>query len=319
VSITVKEFLEAGREPLMLEVAAGERHLKKLIPEEALNRPGLALAGFFQYFAHRRIQVFGLAESAYLKSLSAKERRERLARFFERNVPCIVVTRGRHVFPEIFELSDQHRVPVLKSALITSRFINEATVLMERLTAPQVRVQGTMVDIMGIGVVLEGQPGIGKSETALALLQRGHSLVADDITVLRRTGPGTVTGSAVSLTRYHMEVRGLGIVHVPSLFGVASVRAEMRLDLIVHLHRPDPAIEDDRTGFAQQWRDMLGVKVPVITLPVAPGRDLANIVEAAALNFRLKQLGHDAAKELDERLMTMLSRRHGNGGEKTRA
>lgn len=307
--ISVEQFWTAGREPLLLEIAAGAKYVNKTIREEALNRPGLALAGFFQYFAHRRIQVFGLAESAYLKNLSARERRERLAQFFNRHVPCVVVTRGRHVFPEIIELAEQHRVPVLKSALITSRFMNEATVLMERLTAPQVRVQGTMVDIMGIGVILEGAPGIGKSETALTLLQRGHSLVADDITVLRRTGPGSITGSAVPLTRYHLEIRGLGIIHVPSLFGVASVRAEMRLDVIVHLHRPDPAIEDDRTGFAQQWRDVLGVKIPVITLPVAPGRDLANIVEAAALNLRLKQLGHDAAKELDDRLMTILSRR----------
>lgn len=318
MSISVEDFWAAGREPLALEIAAGAKYLKKPIPEEALNRPGLALAGFFQYFAHRRIQVFGLAESAYLKSLSAKERRQRLAMFFQRHVPCIVVTRGRHVFPEIIELAEQHRVPVLKSALITSRFINEATVLMEKLTAPQIRVQGTMVDIMGIGVMLEGAPGIGKSETALALLQRGHSLVADDITVLRRSEPNTVTGMAVPLTRYHMEVRGLGIVHVPSLFGVASVRAEMRLDLIVHLHRPDPAIEDDRTGFAQQWRDVLGIKIPVITLPVAPGRDLANVVEVAALNFRLKQLGHDAAKELDERLMSILSRGRTEQGEMSR-
>lgn len=309
MAISVEQFWLAGKDALALEIVAGDRYLKKPIPEEALNRPGLALAGFFRHFAHRRIQVLGLAENAYLKSLPLRERHYRLQQFFKKGIPCVVVTRGRHVLAEVVELTERYHVPVLKSSLITSRFINEATVLMEQLTAPQIRVQGTMVDIMGIGVLLEGPPGIGKSETALALLQRGHSLVADDVTALRREGPGSVIGTALPLTRYHMEIRGLGIVHVPSLFGVASVRAEMRLDVIVLLHRPDPQIEDDRTGLAPQERNVLGVRIPVITLPLAPGRDLANIVEAAALNFRLKQLGHDAAKELDERLMAILSRK----------
>jgi HPr kinase/phosphorylase len=160
---------------------------------------------------------------------------------------------------------------------------------------------------MGIGVLLEGEPGVGKSETALALIKAGHSLEADDSTALRRDSDGAVIGSAVEITRYHMEIRGLGIIHVPSLFGVASVRSEMRLDLIIRLHRPDPEIEDDRTGLARQTRDVLGVQIPLITIPVAAGRDLAHVVEVAALNERLKQLGHDAAKELDEKLVLALT------------
>jgi len=306
MSVTVEQFLNSGREALSLSVVAGEGHLRRAIPEEALNRPGLALAGFFQYFAHKRIQVMGLAENAYLKSLGEKERVERMKAFFEKQIPCVVVTRSRHAFQEMKDLAEEHHVPVLKSSLITSRFINEATIIMENLTAPRSRVQGTMVDIMGIGVLLEGSPGIGKSETALALIERGHSLVADDITVLRRDSSGSIIGSAVPITRYHMEIRGLGIIHVPSLFGVASMRAEMRLDVIVRLHRPDPRIEDDRTGFNQQTRDVLGAQVPVITVPVAAGRDVAQAVEVAALNLRLKQLGHDAAKELDDKLVASL-------------
>lgn len=309
MTITVSQFLEAGRQTLSLEVVAGDRYLGRPIPEEAINRPGLALAGFFQYFAHRRIQVMGLAENAYLKSLSDDERVSRLRQFFEKQIPCVVITRSRHAFPEIPEMANEFRVPVLKTPMITSRFINAATVLMENLTAPSMRVQGTMVDIMGIGVLLEGEPGIGKSETALALVERGHSLVADDITVLRRDSSGVVVASAVEITRYHMEIRGLGIIHVPSLFGVASVRREMRLDVIIRLHRPEPGIEDDRTGLAQEMRDVLGVKVPVSTLPVEAGRDMAHIVEVAALNQRLRQLGHDAAKELDEKLVSVLTRK----------
>ncbi len=311
MAITVKQFHQAGREALSLSVVAGEAHLDRPIQEEALNRPGLALAGFFQYFAHRRVQVMGLAENAYLKSLTQSERAERIRNFFSRQIPCVVIARGRHLFPEMRDLADQHHVPVLKSSLITSRFMNQGTIIMENLMSPRMRVQGTMIDILGIGVLIEGKPGIGKSETALALVERGHSLVSDDITVLRRDSSGIIYGSAVEITRYHMEIRGLGIIHVPSLFGVASIRSEMRLDLILRLHRPDPAVEDDRTGLAGQTRDVLGVQVPVITLPVAAGRDMSHIVEVAALNQKLKQLGHDAAKELDDRLVSVLTSNKG--------
>jgi len=309
VGITVRNFLEAGRKSLSLEIVAGEKYLDRPIPEQALNRPGLALAGFFQYFAHRRIQVLGLAESAYLKSLTAEERAARVRQFFEKQIPCVAITRGRRTFREVEKMADRFHVPVLRSPMITSRFVNAATIIMENLMSPHMRAQGTMVDIMGIGVLLEGEPGVGKSETALALIKAGHSLVADDSTALRRDSTGMIIGSAVEITRYHMEIRGLGIIHVPSLFGVASVRSEMPLDLIIHLHRPDPRIEDDRTGLANQSRDVLGVRVPVITIPVAAGRDLAHVVEVAALNERLKQLGHDAAKELDDRMVLALTQK----------
>jgi HPr kinase/phosphorylase len=309
VAIAVRQFLEIGRKSLSLEVSAGKAHLDRPMQEGALNRPGLALAGFFQYFAHRRIQVLGLAEHAYLKSLSAGERAARVRQFFQKQIPCVVVTRSRRAVPEVEGMADEFHVPVLKRPMITSRFINAATIIMENLMSPHMRAQGTTVDIMGIGVLLEGEPGVGKSETALALIKAGHSLVADDSTALRRDSTGMIIGSAVEITRYHMEIRGLGIIHVPSLFGVASVRSEMRLDLIVRLHRPDLEIEDDRTGLAHQTRDVLGVKIPLITIPVAAGRDLAHVVEVAALNERLKQLGHDAAKELDEKLVLALTQK----------
>jgi HPr kinase/phosphorylase len=193
--------------------------------------------------------------------------------------------------------------------MITSRFINAATIIMEDLTAPQMRVQGTMVDIMGIGVLIEGQAGIGKSETALTLIERGHSLVSDDITMLRKSSSGQIIGSPVELTRYHMEIRGLGIIHVPSLFGVASMRREMALDVIIRLHPWDPEQDDDRTGLNVQTRDLMGVSVPLLTLPVAPGRDMAHVIEVAALNQKLKYLGHDAAKELDDKLVGVLMRK----------
>jgi len=309
MALTVREFYEQAADSLGLEVETGGDYLDNLVREESLNRPGLALAGFFQYFAHRRVQVIGLAEYTYLKSLPDPERQERVRLFFEKQIPAIVITRNRHAFLELRTLAEQYRVPVMRTPMITSKFINAATLIMEKLSSPRMRAQGTMVDIMGIGVLIEGAPGIGKSETALTLIERGHSLVADDIAVLRRDSDGTIVASAVEITRYHMEIRGLGIIHVPSLFGVASMRSEKRLDLIVRLHRADPNADSDRTGLSPQNRDVLGVTIPFVALPIAAGRDMAPVVEVAALNQKLKHLGHDAAKELDEKIVRVLARK----------
>lgn len=305
--LTVRRFYEKGREPLSLTVTEGGAHLDRIISEEVLNRPGLALSGFLRYFARRRIQVFGLAEVTYLKALAPEERQARLASFFDAGVPCVVLSRKMNASPDLLALARAHGVPVLRSNLITSRFIREAAVLIEDLVAPRQRYQGTMVDIQGIGVMIEGDPGVGKSETALGLIGRGYSLVADDLTELRRASSGEIVGRAADVTRYHMEIRGLGIIHVPSLFGVTSVRREKRLDMIVRLERALSTAEEERTGLVQNTREVLGVAIPHYTIPVAAGRDIVNIVEAAALNFRLRQLGHDAAKELDQRLMAFLS------------
>lgn len=307
--ITVKDFYEAGRASLGLEVESGEDALDQIIVEWALNRPGLALAGFYHHFAHRRVQLFGLAEYSYLKSLSPQTQAERLEQMFKRRIPAIVITRNRRATPEMRELAARYRIPVLRTQMITGKFINEATMLITHLTAPSMRVHGTMAEIMGIGVLIEGEPGIGKSETALTLIERGHSLIADDITILRRTSEKVIIASAAEITRYHMEIRGIGIIHVPSLFGVAAMRREAALDLIVRLQRPTSEIERDRSGLTPQTRDVLGIPVPLITLPVAAGRDLAHVVEVAAMNQKLKDLGHDAAKELDEKLMRLLLER----------
>jgi HPr kinase/phosphorylase len=307
MAVTVGEFLEAGRESLELEVIAGGDHLNRVIPETSLNRPGLAMAGFFQYFANKRIQVLGLAELTYLKSLTNEERRERLEEFFRRHIAGVVVTRSRRVPREVIELAESHHVPVLRTRMITWDFINLGTLVFEELTSPRLRVQGTMVDILGVGVLVEGRPGIGKSETALALIERGHSLVADDVTVMRRDSSGQIMCSSVDITRYHMEIRGLGIIHVPSLFGVAAIRLNMKLDLIVRLDDTGENPNLDRTGLSPKSREVMGVQVPLVELPVAAGRDLSLIIEVAALNQKLKMLGHDAAKELDEKLIEVLA------------
>ena len=307
MSLTVRQFLDAGRDVLGLDVFQGEAHLDRVVREEAINRPGLALAGFLRYFAHRRIQVIGLAELTYLKELAVDERAARLKAFFATGIPCIVLSRGIRPLAEMPALAAEYGVPLLRTHQITGRFVQRAAVLIEDLVAPRTRYQGTMVDIMGIGMIIEGAPGVGKSETALSLIARGCSLVADDLVELRRTSTGDIVGTAVEITRFHMEIRGLGIIHVPSLYGVTSVRREKRLDMIVRLERAMSAAEEERTGLEQQTKDVLGRSVPFIRIPVVAGREISNIVVTAALNFRLRQLGHDAAKELDQRLMQQLA------------
>lgn len=309
MTITVRKFYDAAKDHLQLRLESGESHLDRAVTEHSINRPGLALAGFFQHFAQRRIQVFGLAEYAYLMSLDEEDRYLRLEQMFARKIPAIVITRNRRATPRLKELASRYGTPVFRTPMITGAFMNEATVIVETLAAPVTRVHGTTVDIMGVGVMVEGEPGIGKSEAALALVERGHSLVADDVTVLRRESNRVIFASSVEITRYHMEIRGLGIIHVPSLFGVASIRTDVRLDLIVRLQRPSPQLELDRTGLNPSNRQVLGVNVPLVTLPVDAGRDLANIIEVAALNCRLKMLGHDAAKELDDKLINVMSSR----------
>lgn len=303
MAITLKELLENGAQRLSLELVWGEERLGRYIEEKAINRPGLALTGFFQYFAQHRLQVFGLAEFTYLKSLDPEARETRLRDMFEKDVPAVIVSRNRNPPPELRRLAEEYKTPLFRTSMITSHFINECTLVLEELTAPRDRIQGTMLEIMGIGVLLQGPAGIGKSETALSLIGRGYSLVADDVTEVSRTNEGRVVAFAHELTRYHMEIRGVGIVHVPSLFGVAAIRREAMLDIVINLHPYANDADEERTGIQPGSIEVLGVPCPFYSLPVSPGRDMANIVEATALNYKLKMLGHDAAKELDEKLI----------------
>jgi len=306
--VTVGTLLEVGRRDLEIELVAGKAGLDRKIAEITINRPGLAMTGFFEHFPHRRLQVLGLAEYAYLSSMTESEQEERLRRFFERRIPCVVLARGKKDFPALVSLAEEFRTPLLRTRKVTKHFVNAATIVMENLTAPRVKAQGTMLEIQGIGVLIEGKPGMGKSETALALIRRGGALVSDDVTSLRLDSAGSVLGAAVDVTRFHMEIRGVGIVHVPSLFGVASVRGEKKLELVVTLCDPSECEPGGRNFSERGMRSFLGVAVPRVFIPVAPSRDIANVVEAAALDQKLRTLGHDAEKELDANLMALLSR-----------
>lgn len=307
--LKVKDLWEAGKDDLSLEIVVEEGLDKSTMTELALNRAGLGLTGFFKYFADKRLQVFGLAELTYLKSLSDEERAARLDQFCQQCVPGIVLTRGRKASDGLVEQARKHKIPVFRTSLVTSDFINKCTLLIEELTAPHKRVEGTMMEINGLGVLLRGRSGIGKSETALALIGRGHSLVSDDVTEVRLESLShKVMGSANELTRYHMEIRGLGIIHVPSLYGIASIRGEKTVDLVIELNEsPSTMVEPTRIG--PGYVDLLGVEVPLVIIPISAGKDTANVVEATTLNFKLQRLGHDAAKELDVKLMGRLRQR----------
>jgi len=302
-AVTVDQFLTVGRDRLGLELAAGKAGLDRVIIEPVVHRPGLALSGFYEHFARKRIQVVGMAEYAYLSSLPEELRIQRFEELFALKIPCLVFTRGKRVFPEVLRVAERDGVAVLRSNMVTRHFVHTSSFVLEDLRAPRCKVHGTMLEVAGVGVFIEGAPGLGKSETALGLIKRGHALVADDLTLLRRDSNSNLVGAAMPVTQYYMEIRGIGIIHVPSIFGVAAVRGEKQVNLVVTLKRQGEAdAELDRTGTEELKREFLGVSVPQLVIPVAPGRDLVNLVETAAQEHKLRLSGFVAVRELDLRI-----------------
>lgn len=305
--ITVREFLEKYQDQLKLEVVAGERGLRRLVREGSVNRPSLALTGFFKYFANKRLQVIGAAEMTYLRSLAEDLQRERINAMISRGIPCLIIARNYNPLPVMRELAEARGLPILRTSMITMNFINAATLAIDLEFAPSTTEHGTMMDIKGIGTLIRGSSGVGKSECALALIERGHSLVADDMTRIQIIDERDLMASSMELNRGHMECRGIGIINVAEMFGVRSVRLEKRVDLIVSLLEEEPAAGEDRTGLEQSYYSILGIEVPHIELYVRPGRDIARLVEVAAMVQALKKLGHDPAKEFNDRLIAFMT------------
>jgi len=324
---TVADFLEAGREKLQLELIAGGDHLERVIEEPVVNRPGLALTGFFEHFAWQRPQLVGNAETAYLQSLSVKERVARLLELVRRKAFCFIFTSGSLPTREEAEAIAKNGAVVLATPLETKVFAHHCAFVMERLCEPTTSIYGTMVEVCGLGVLFEGDPGLGKSETALGLIKRGSALIADDLTCVRRDlGSNLLFGSASESTAGYMEIRGIGIMHVPSLFGVTAVRGEKRLELVITFRELDKVRgEIDRVGGTHRVRRILGVDVPNVIIPVSEGRDLVNLVETAAMQHKLLMAGGDPVGALSERLRlraeaTMVTNvkrkgKTGNGGK----
>lgn len=306
-SVTVSQFFDSQREALKMKLVAGESGLNRLIREPTINRPGLLLAGFTKYFAHKRIQILGNAETTFLKSLDESKRRERYQRLLSLRIPCVVYSRTLKPEPMLLEMAEQEKVPVFQSPLITMKFINLATLALEMMFAPRGTEMGSMVDILGVGVLVRGESGIGKSECVLALIERGYSLVSDDITHVSLVDNEQVVGTCPEVARNHMEVRGIGIINVAAMFGVKSVRKDKRLDLVVTLRNWDDVDSVDRLGMEEEHTLILGRRIPEITIPVRPGRDLARLIEVAAFQTKLKLTGYNAAKEFNARLITQMS------------
>jgi HPr kinase/phosphorylase len=307
-AVTVAGLLEARPEAvgLPVDLLAGARGLNRNITNPYIQKTGLALAGFHEFLHEGRVLIYGESEIRFVESLDAATRREALRRSFASNVPCVLLTGGLEAPPDLVIEAERAGVPLLTTQVGTATAIGKLTALLEDRLAIREVIHGVLLDILGLGVLMVGESGIGKSECALDLVVRGHRLVADDAVEVRRRAASIVIGSCPDLTRHHMEVRGLGVINLRDLFGVASTRTSKRVELIVQLERWEPHREYDRLGLDDSFFELLGLRIPLIRMPVAPGRNLAILVEVAARNQLLKARGINAARDLAARLEVQL-------------
>ena len=306
-TVTVENFYTKHAGQLGMKLVAGAGGLKRIIREPTVNRPGLALTGFTKYFAMKRVQVFGNAEYHYLRSLTTEGREACYDSLFHYAIPCCAFSRDLKPDKQFLKAAEAADVPVFTTSLITMKFINTATIALETMFAPRGTELGSMVDILGVGVIIKGESGIGKSEAVLALIERGYSLVADDVVKATLVDGRQVLCTSAELTRDHMEVRGIGIINVAAMFGVKAIRKEKSLDLIVSLKTWNEVTDVDRLGMDQEVVEVLGVDIPHVTIPVRPGRDIARLIEVAAFQVKLRKSGYNAAEELNKRLIAQMA------------
>ncbi|MCX7677653.1 MAG: HPr(Ser) kinase/phosphatase [Spirochaetes bacterium] len=297
-----------GNIDLQLQLVAGERGLSKLIPGTEMNRPGLTLAGFYDFFAFDRIQIFGLGETAFLEKLPIEKKIEVYNKFFSFDILCCVFTHSLMPDSQFLAIANEKGVPIMVTRHKTTRFISLVTHVIEEFFAPSITMHGTLVEVFGIGVLLIGKSGVGKSETALELIERNHRLVADDIVEIRKIDESLLMGSGSEIVRHHLEIRGLGIINVKELYGIGAVRNRKRIELVVLLEEWDASKYYDRLGIDEHYYTILDINVPFITVPVRPGRNIPIIIETAALNQRLKKMGVYTAQELDARIQEWIKR-----------
>ncbi len=293
-----------------LSKVVGEMKLEKLYyPDKEimvevadLNRPGLQITGFFDYFDPRRIQVFGMVENTYLATLTSEERYNSLEKLFEKQVTAVVLTRNGNASPEMLKLAEKYETPVLRSLHSTSYFTSTLNAYLNVELAPRITRHGVLVEVYGQGVLIMGDSGVGKSEAAVELIKRGHRLVADDAVEIKRVSSKSLVGFAPDIIRHFIEIRGIGIVDVKNIFGMGAVKDSEKIDLIIHLEAWESGKQYDRLGLVDEYTNILGLDIPSLTIPVRPGRNLAVIFEVAAMNNRQKKLGYNAAEELNRRL-----------------
>ncbi|MCL2025536.1 MAG: HPr(Ser) kinase/phosphatase [Leptospirales bacterium] len=293
-----------------IRLVAGEPGLSKEVKISEINRPGLALVGFYDFFAYDRVQIFGLGESAYLKRLSSEQREAVYKEFFSYDILCCIFTHNEMPDELFCRLADEKGVSVLVTERKTTNFVSILTHLLYDLLAPVKTVHATFVDVYGIGVLLMGESGVGKSECALELLERGHKLVGDDMIEIKKVDDVLLIGSCTDTLKHYMEIRGLGIINVRDIFGIRSVCEKKRIELVALLEEWNDEKEYDRLGLDENIYTILDVKVPTITVPVKPGRNIPIIIETAALNQHLKNLGINSAWQLNESLKKYMEKKN---------
>jgi len=290
-----------------LEIISGEEGLKRQITVADLYRPGLEMAGYFAYHPKERIQMLGRTELSFFDQLSLEEKKDRAARLAEGVTPCIIVSRGMEVPAELIEASVANQIPLLRSPSTTTMLASRVTGFLENRFSPTTTIHGVLVDVYGVGMLITGSSGIGKSETALELVKRGHRLVADDAVEIIQTPDYVLFGTAPELIRHLLEIRGVGIINVMTLFGAGAIRTEKRITVVVRLETWQEDKQYDRLGLDEEKTKIIDTDLPLVTIPVRPGRNLAVIIEVAAMNYRLKRMGYNAALQFTNKLTESIS------------
>jgi HPr kinase/phosphorylase len=305
-NLTVGRLLERMRDALALEHVPGTNGLDRVIPTPTISSPGLVLAGFIERFPAHRLQVLGETEVTYLKMLDPEVRRRNLTTFFSFPIPCVFITKGQQPGPDLIDIAAEAGVALICSTLKTNEFYTQIKPWLEDEFAPTVNLHGSLADIFGVGLLFVGRSGIGKSECVLDLVERGHRLVADDLVIARRRSADVVIGRGHELQRHHMEIRGVGLVDIPAIFGVRAVRQQKRIEVVVQLEEWDHNAPVDRTGLDTEGTTILDVELPKVRVPLNPGKNITVIAEVIAMNHLLKYSGVDPAEKFNERLMRQM-------------
>ncbi len=291
-------------EEFQLEVIYEPQNIESVyITTTDINRPGLQITGFSTLFDSKRIQIMGKIEFTFLEQFSTEERELKLENFFALGFPALVITRGQQIFPEMMELAEKYEIPLLRSEHGSSQFMGMIIRYLNTQLAPQKTRHGVLCEIYGEGILIMGESGVGKSEAAIELVKRGHRLVADDAVEIRKISDSTLIGSSPEIIRHFVEVRGIGIIDVKEIFGMGAVKEEQQIDMVIHLEPWDKNKQYDRLGMVDEYTNIMGINIPSLTIPVKLGRNIAVIVEVAAMNNRQKKMGYNAAVELNNRLM----------------
>lgn len=308
-SISVEFFFNNIKDKFKLRHINLQVNLSRKIFDQNLHRPGLPLAGFLDLFSYKRVQVFGNTEMKYLEDLTLEERVKSLERIFKFEIPCIIITNNNNVPEEMLELANKYEVPVFVTSYETTKLAYLLSDFLDDQFSPRLSIHGSFVDVYGVGMLFVGKSGIGKSEVALDLVERGHRLVADDVVILTKKGEGILMGSGTELVKHFMEIRGIGIIDIRSMFGVRAIRYQKRLEVIIELEIWNTESDYTRTGLDTGTMNVMDVEMPYIKLPILPGKNITVVSEIIALNYLLKHYGYDAAKVLQQRITSKIQQK----------